>query len=347
MKMTKITAGFSILVMAGLMVISCNKKAAVEPEADKEFQSSIDASYATNLVTEIDDIAGYLGEGYTASNSSFFTNAGSSGSIVYSTPSSSVVAITYVGTVTCIDGKKRSGTVSLNFSMTNTVVNADTYRRPGYKAVVSLSNYVVDGYHIYCNNNFTITNTTPYANFSASVTPLTWKLDGDFSIYNATATLSATDSMTWKGYLTKTLTNSTNSFVLSPNMLTPIRWSINTSTNSPGAVCKYDGKFSGVVSKTKSYNYEVKESTPENNYSLYRDFSCSPDKYVLVPVSSSFTTAVSEWHPIIKGISNFTVNGLPDPRLIDYNSGTIGSSNCDNNVSVTIKGITYPIDLKK
>ena len=336
MKMTKITLGFSILATAGLLVVGCNKKANVAPEADTEFQSSVDASYATALVTEIDDICGYLGEGYTTSNTSYFYNAGSLGSITYATPSADVVAVSYVGTVTCMDGKKRSGTVTLDFSGSSLTTAAKYYRDAGYVGKVTLSNYVVDGWAADNSSTFTITNTTA-SGFNAAATPLTWKLSGNgyFSYRTGTVTAAA-DSITWKGTLDKTLTNSTNSLVMASNKLTAIKWSISTSTVSPGAKCTYKGTVKGVVSMNKAYTLEVKEG--DENL-LMRDFACSPDKKIITPTYSVLT---SEWHPISAGVTNFTITGATDGRVIDY-----GPISCDNNANVTIKGISYPVTLKK
>ncbi len=338
MKMTKITLGFSILATAGLLVVGCNKKANVAPEADTEFQSSIDASYATAVVTEIDDICGYLGEGYTTANASYFSNAGSSGSVVYSQPSASVVAISYIGTVTCMDGKKRSGTVTLDYSASSASTAAKYYRDAGFVGKVLLSNYVVDGWAVNNSSTFTITNTTA-SGYPPASTPLTWKLAGNIYLTYASGTVTAADSITWKGSLAKTLTNSTNSLVLATSKLLPIKWTVSTSTASPGAKCTYKGTIMGVVSKTKAYTLEVKEG--DDNL-LVRDFSCSPNKEIITPTYSVLT---SEWHPIIIGVSNFTIAGATDARVIEYGSAT--TIGCDNNANVTIKGISYPISLKK
>ncbi|MDX2173495.1 MAG: hypothetical protein SFY56_10255 [Bacteroidota bacterium] len=340
--MTKITLGFSILATVGLLVVGCNKKANVAPEADTEFQSSIDAAYATSLVTEVEDIAGYLGEGYTASNAYFFTNAGTSGSVLYSTPSSDVVAISYVGTVTCMDGKKRSGTVTVDYNGSSLPLGAKFYRDPGFVGKVSLSNYVVDGWAFNSNNSsFTITNTTP-SGFDAKTVPLTWSIKGNAYMTLSSGTVNAVDSMSWSSTLTKTLSNSTNSFVMNPNKLTAIKFVAYTPTlTAPplaAAKCLYSGTVTGVISKNKAYTYAIKEGEDV----LVRDFGCAPDRYVVVPTSTTIATYISEWHPISQGVVNYSVSGATDPRVINY-----GKGECDNNGSVTIKGISYPIDFKK
>ncbi len=345
MKINKITLGFSILATAGLFVVGCNKKANVAPEADTEFKSSVDASFATALVTEIEDICGYLGENYSNLNCTYFSNVGpltgvNPGLVLYSQPNSNITVLTYSNTVTCMDGKKRTGTITVDNSASSVVNNAKFYRDAGYVAKVTLSNYVVDGWVVKNNTTFTITNTTTFG-YALASTPLTWKLDGDFSIYNGTSTTVATDSMTWKGSLTKTLTNSTNPLVC-PSKTLAIRWTASTFSSSPGAKCTYAGTVKGVVSKNVPYIYEIKDGASNL---LTRDFSCSPNKLtysVTTSVTSpTLTYVTSEWHPVIQGVANYTVTGTKDPRIIDYGTG------CDNVGLITIKGITYPVDFKK
>jgi hypothetical protein len=338
--MKKIKFGFYILASASILVVGCTKKASVAPEADKEFQSSVDASYATSLVTEIDDIVGYLGEGYTNLNTPYFINVGGTGSIQYSTPSASVIAISYNGTVTCADGKKRSGTITLDNSASSVPNAAKYYRDAGYVGKVILSNYVVDGWTVNNASSLTITNVNANG-YNPATTPLSWKLVGNLYFSYPVGSASA-DSITWKGTLTKTLTNSTNSLVLAPSKLLKINWITYTTTPAIGRIVissaniTYAGTVTGVVSKTKAYTYTISDDNK-----LTRNFGCTPDNIFIVPTATSFSTSYSEWHPFTQGVVNYNLSSLPEPRVIDYGSG------CDNSGNITIKGISYPIDFKK
>ncbi len=351
MKTNKIILGFSIIAATGFFVAGCNKKANVAPEADLEVQSTVDASYATSIITDIDDICGYLGEGYTDLNAIYLSGVGMNASnfITYSTvPTSSMVSIVYNGTVTCYDGKKRSGKITLDYSASNATFNAKNYRDAGFVGKVTLNNYVVDGWSVYNNTTFTITNTTP-SGYNPTSVPLTWKLDGRFTMFPGTGTVTIADSstITWNGTLTKTLANSTSSLILNPNKLIPIRWSANTSTASPGAKCSYKGTATGLVQKSIFYTVEITDA-------LMRDFSCSPNSLVLAPAPSSTVMTnngmpngipvKNEWHPIIVGIASYSISGATDPRVVDYASGGAG---CDNNGTIYIKGISYPVDFRK
>ncbi|MEI8137959.1 MAG: hypothetical protein WCH21_11590, partial [Bacteroidota bacterium] len=60
--MKKITLGFSILVASAIFITSCNKKTNPAPEADMEFDTTVDATYANTTVTDVDMICGFIGE---------------------------------------------------------------------------------------------------------------------------------------------------------------------------------------------------------------------------------------------------------------------------------------------
>ncbi|MCA0431008.1 MAG: hypothetical protein LCH32_10975 [Bacteroidetes bacterium] len=341
--MKKINLGISAVAALAIMFTACGKKnTSPEPTADTKFESTIDAAYANSIVTELEDIAAYLGDENTNS-SKLFANAGSSGSVTYTNVPGAYYAIGYNGTVSCIDGKTRSGEIKIDY--TTAPSNSKAYRKPGYKATVTLTNYMVNGVKIRVNgassvNTFTIFNSTPTAGYNARQTPLTWEITGDFTLSNAT------DSMTWKGKLNKTLANSTNSLILAGNNFTtsPITWSKNTFTASPGALVVYSGTIEGKVNKlTEAYKLEM---STDPLMMMTRDYNCSPDKIVLQSAPTLSVMSInSEWHPYIAGSATITVDTEKEPRIVDFSNGA--GMGCDNSVFITVKSTTYPVDLKK
>ena len=53
---------FTFLLASSFIFLSCSKEPNVAPEADVELQSSIDASFANFIVTDIDMICSFIGE---------------------------------------------------------------------------------------------------------------------------------------------------------------------------------------------------------------------------------------------------------------------------------------------
>jgi hypothetical protein len=344
--MKKITLGCSVLVAAAMFVVGCNKKTNTAPVADTEFQSSKDATYANSIVTDLEIICSYLGENLLTS--AYLTPApGTAGGSTITTSRDTVnkiLTINFTNTVTCKDGKKRNGQIVLNYSASTSSLGAKFYRDAGFVANVTLNNYSVDGWLIDEVAPFKITNNVAFG-FNPATTPLNWILDGNFTIDNPN---DASMSMTWKGKLNKILTNTSE---VALNKLTPIAWvTYSAGVALSGAKVEYKGvegtvpNVTGLTSVTKGYSLTIKDDAP-----LKRDFTCAPDK--VIGVTSTTTTPItvlpiySEWHPFVSGKVSFTTNSLPDPRLIDF--GNEGIAPCDNAGTVTIKGISYPIDFKK
>jgi hypothetical protein len=152
MKMKKIIIGCSVLFAAAMVIVGCNKKTNPEPVQDKEFQSSKDAVFANSVAADLEIICSYMGENLLYS-AYFFpapgTAPGSTISIVADTTSSSPkLEVTYTNSVTCRDGKKRNGTITMKYSSIPTTDGAKFYRQPSYNATVTLNNYWVDGWLI-------------------------------------------------------------------------------------------------------------------------------------------------------------------------------------------------------
>jgi hypothetical protein len=332
--MKKITLGLSVLAVMALFLTSCNKKEAPAPVADTEFESAVDASYANTIATDIDAITGFMAEN---SYPKFFNVApGTSQPTI--TVDNSVVGQTSMtwpsAGVKCADGKTRSGTIVVTYS--STVANA-YYRDYGFGALVTLNNYVVDGWMVDDSTTaplsnaaprFKITSLAPSANPNPATTKLKWSIEGCLKITNVA---DPSKVIIWNGKLNKTISN-TSSLLPPPNNLTPITWTM--------AVVEYDGEFKGITPGNVPYTYTVGPEKP-----LVRNYTCSSDKVLGIVLTPSPTPVNSEFHPFVSGVASFTT-AEKDPRLIDYN-GTDAISPCDNSGSITIKGIEYKVDFKK
>ncbi|MBA3662796.1 MAG: hypothetical protein H0W61_01120 [Bacteroidetes bacterium] len=342
--MKKITLGFSLLA-AVVFFTGCNKKTNVAPEQDMEFESTKNVTFGNALITEIDIIASYAGENYNNS-SPFFTRLSTNindSIIVKRDTVTKKLTVTYTGSVTCRDNKKRNGTIVIDYSSSSVTYGSKFYRDPGYIAKVTLNNYWVDGWYVDDVVPFVITNNIPFG-YNLASTSLNWTMDGYFSIKPQVAADSV-NKIVWQGKLTKTLTNTQQ--VLS-SKLTPINWVTYTVSGTPIAAAKlaYTGTVTGVTSRVISYKFVIDNSKPEQ--ALVRDFSCSTEKIAGVVTTPSVSAIYSEWHPFISGVATFTSfgPGTVEPRVIDYGSGA-NPGPCDNAGTVTIKGITYNIDFKK
>ncbi|MGZ3900951.1 MAG: hypothetical protein ACXVNM_08645 [Bacteroidia bacterium] len=348
--MKKITLGCSLLAAVAMLFSSCNKKSNVAPEQDMEFESTKNVTYGNDLITELDIIVSYAGENLTSTG--FFTPAPGTGttsptySITLSRDTTNkLLSVTYTGSVTCRDGKKRNGQILIDYSGSNATYGAKFYRDPGFVAKVSLNNYWVDGWFVDDAAPFTIKNNVPFG-YTLGSTNLNWTIDGYFSILPQVPADSV-NKIVWKGTLLKTLTNTSPSVLTSKNA--PINWALYNAAGTPTVAAKvaYTGTVTGVTSRVISYTYVVDGAKPEQ--ALVRDFACSVDRINAVTITSTLvTTTPSQWHPFISGIATFTSNGegTTYPRVIDYASGET-SAPCDNSGTVMIKGITYPIDFKK
>jgi hypothetical protein len=349
MKMKKITLGCSLLVAAALFFTSCNKKANEAPTQDMEFETSKYVSYGNSIVTEIEIITSYLGENYLAT--SFFSPAPGSGTL---SPSYTITTlrdttfkklyITYTGSVTCRDGKKRDGQIVIDYSSSG--VGAKFYRDPGFKATISLNNYWVDGWWVDDVNPLSITNNMA-SNYVPATDDLNWTLSGYLSII-PDVPADSVKKIVWQGTIKKTLTNTENTSIFATNKLSPINWVRYNAAGTPtaGAMLAYTGTVTGVTERVISYKFAIDDQKPDK--ALVRDFSCSPEKVLSVINTPSVVTYYSEWHPFIKGeaVFNSYGPGTTEPRYINYASGE-ASAPCDNAATITIKGITYNLDMMK
>jgi hypothetical protein len=329
MKTAKIKTGLLIAAIMPLFM-GCPKSKNTAPELDTEVQSSIDASFATFMVTDIDMICGFVGEGNLQPN--FYVPAPGDHSN-YNAPVYNPVftTIPYDKTL-CMDGRVREG--SIHMSCQNDNPNALYYNNYEFKAAVMFSAFKVDGWSIETKNNSPcyIYNRLSSATYNPAQTNITWLIDGSFQFTHPT---DPSKNMTWTGKLTKTLANTSDVNVFNPSRLIPVNWSL--------AKVEYRGTFSGVTSANVPYTFVINDEHP-----LIRDFTCYPDVVGGVVSVQPFKTWSEEFHPFKSGIVSFTT-GDKYPRQIYF--GNEGEPQlplqCDNSGEVLIKGITYKIDFMK
>lgn len=326
--MKKITLGFSILVASAIFITSCNKKTNPAPEADMEFDTTVDATYANTTVTDVDMICGFIGESVAVPK---FVAALAG----YPTPTVSVAGlattITWAPGTKCSDGKTRSGSIVL--SNPNPV---NYYRDYSYVGTATLNNYIVDGWLVDDSTALVIKNLATLANQSAASVDLRWSITGNINMTNVA---DPAKKINWNGSLNKKIVN-TKSLVPLPNALTAITWSM--------AVVEFEGSFKGFTIGNIPFTYTIgttDATSKEVKNPLVRDYTCSPDKVIGVVTTPSIAPVVSEFHPFIHGTASFTTS-TKEVRTIDFSDGT-DARPCDNSGMVIIKGIAYKIDFKK
>lgn len=335
MKMKKVILGCSVLAATAILLTSCNKdKTVAEPVQDTEFQSTKDVIYANTVASDIEQIVAYMGEGQLLTK--YLQPApGSSGSIPPPVTSGNSITVVFQGSVTCRDGKKRDGSITLVYTSSPASYSANATRDPGYVATVYLNNFWQDGWSVAVVDQFVVKNVTAF-NYAPASDKLKWTIKGKLAINNVA---DASKNMTWEGDMTKTLANTNNSAVFAPTKLLPIAWSSTTIVNN--AKLEYGGSSKGITANGTAYTFSITEESP-----LVRDYNCSPDKVLGVTTTTAnppvVTPVYSEWHPFISGVASFTTGSLA-PRLVDF--GVAGD--CDNAVKITIKGVETPVDLMK
>jgi hypothetical protein len=315
MKTTKVSLSMAIfMVAASLMFTDCRKKDKTEPqEPDNEQSSATDNALAENTSNDMISMGSQCAENYTITT---FKGSGAEGLLlapcatVASNASTITAATMYTvdfGTTGCTgaDGRVRTG--KLFFDFTGSTNNAKYYRNPGFKMVITSSNYVVDG-NLVTITGKTITNTTPLTIPSGTNpgTNLTWNINANISVVKA----GNAGTVTWTCNRTKELTNTSDPNCYKGQSL-PIDWK--------KAVVKLNGTASGTNSQSESYS-----ATATN---LVRDFNCTPD------------LAKPQRHPFISGTIDYKPGNRAN-RLIDYGNGT-----CDFNAVVTINGQSFTMSL--
>jgi hypothetical protein len=350
MKMKKFATKFSAVALIALALTSCKKTPNTPPEQDKEFQSSVDATVATNIAFDIDMMVAQSSE---YAYMQFYEEASSVGNntvTVNDLPASKMRYI-YFNNARCLDGVVRNGTVVIDYSYcstgTVTAPGQEFIRNPTHKSVVTFINFSVGKYKVKSSASpndssiITIKNITP-PGYTKTITPLSWSIAGSLYLADTTdAAGSKKADVYWNGNFTKTLTNSTSN-TIHPLTTQPIKWitgvagiptsstqvSSNHAINPNGinGIVKYTGSAKGFV-PAGTFQYDVVTTNP-----LYRDFGCSPDFYIN-----------PEQHPINKGKVTFSIDNKS--RMIYYGDQQ-DNAYCDNSGIVYINSLSYNVDFK-
>ncbi|MBA2612617.1 MAG: hypothetical protein H0U95_11635 [Bacteroidetes bacterium] len=288
MKTSKIYLGLAITLIAGSITFSSCRKKEKTPEtpADNEQSTATDNNLAESTSSDIESMGSQVCESFTMTT---FRTSGND--IISLAPCASVITNTATksytvdfGTTGCVgtDGRTRTGKLFFNYSG-STPATAIYYRNPGFKLVVTSSNYVVDGNAVTINNK-TITNTTPAG--APAGTNLTWLVSADISIAKA----NNGGNVSWTCTRVKELTNS----------FAPCYNGQTTSINWTLAKIKINGDASGSNTKGESFTAHATN--------LVRDFTCAPDN------------TKPHRHPFISGTISYTPGSRPT-RLIDFGNG--------------------------
>jgi hypothetical protein len=350
MEMKRVTLGFSILALSTVFVLGCKKTANVAPEPDTEVQSSVYATYANYVASDIDMICSFMGENlllnhfYIAYPGSASGTSGTMTAIRDTNGTTTKRLIMSWNQTRCLDGRVRDGSIFMDYGLDSLYPNAKYTREFKFAGKITLANYKVDGWLIELydpNAPVYLYNTLPTSSYSPSSTKLTWKFAGKLKFTHPT---DPKKNMVWDGNLFKTLDNTSDIRVFAASKQAAINWSL--------AVVKYDGTVNGSgpqidaagnVTPNVSYAMTINNQTP-----LVRDFQCYPDKVSGVAFTATvgnLLVLTEEYHPFKMGVASFTV-GSAYPRQIYY--GNEGEPQlplqCDNSGEVLIKGISYVID---
>jgi hypothetical protein len=348
MKMNRFNLGMSLIALTATLITGCKEPVQpVAPEPDAELQSVLDATWATYVITDIDQMCAFMGENELFNM--FYIH-------VPGTPPLNQVTVErntedknlrmLFNDSPCLDGRMRQGTVFMRYGFDpirkpGANPNSEYYDEYGFSGQLSLLNYRVDGWlvenfdtkypaYVYCE--------LEAPKFDPKVTKLRWQIAGKFRFTHPNDTLKKR-SIVWEGKVFKTLENTNEPLVFTAARQVPINWAL--------AVCSYSGNVEGTTNATVPFKMELGAF----NQPLVRDFKCFPDKIAGVAVTTNSNVLAQrfeEHHPFIKGVATFTT-GDKYPRHVYYgNEGNPDlSQQCDNVGEVLIKGISYKVNFKK
>lgn len=348
--MKRVTFGFSILAISAAFIIGCKKEDNVAPVADTETESAVYASFATYVVSDIDQICSFLGEDQLLNN--FYidypgTSSGVTGTVAAVRDTASKRLFMLWNKTKCVDGFERDGTVIMDYGKDPKEKNAKYTHSYKFKGEIRFSNYKVNGWLIELadpNNPIIFENTIPTATLTPSVTPLTWKIVGKIKLTHPT---DPDKSMIWETQgLYKTLTNTSDAKVYDPK-----KYGAASAINYSLANVAYTGKVFGNCPRIDTAGKVLTPMAPftmtiNPNFALNRDYQCFPTVVSGVAIgSNTLVQRTLEQHPFDKGATSFTVGSYYPRQVYFGNEGdpTLAPQ-CDNVGSVLIKGNTYRIN---
>lgn len=332
MKTMKAISGFATLAGVAILCTACPKKyVQPEPQPDTEFQSSVDASYAIQAVTDIDQITAYVCELYqTPAKGGFFWEAPGSDPQKFVSISSNGAGVwhTSFNRVFSRDGHYRDGTLRMIYNP-EAAPNEDYYRDYSFDASVGFIDYRIDDFRVVVRNDFKITNLVPSFNFDPKTTKLSWSITGDLDLKHIT---DASKDMHINVNIIKTLVNTADPQVYTGRE-TPIKWE--------RAQFEYTGTMTGETPGGVPFKYTI-----SNNRPLVRNLQCAPEQAQSLGNSGQPRSVYQELHPFIDGVAEMTTSDKY-PRVIYYGAEDGSAPACDNSGVIMVKGISYPIDFRR
>lgn len=362
MNFKKASAAVLTLSAAAILVSACKKPQPNKaPIPDTEVQPVVDATWATNVMSDIEMMASFLAEREYYSH--FYVPVGSASITPNETPGAKSLFLSFNKTL-CRDGHMRDGTIFVqygNFTSAerqqfipkqypDELLDANYARSYGFGCFISLLDYRVDGVKIDTRNKskLVLTSEVSSPGYDAAKERLTWRFRGSVDFIDPN---NENDNMTWEGDLIKTCINSTNRdsvFKYTANHLNEgkIRWVASQIT--------YHGKITGTTPGNRPYTFEIPADKP-----LLRNFRCYPNKVGNVALSATpgvLSVQAEEFHPFIGGVVDFRNVDAEGktlyPRSVRFgNEGNLVSdvpvNDCDNVGEVYIKGISYSVNFRK
>ncbi|HEY4798253.1 MAG TPA: hypothetical protein VII99_04165 [Bacteroidia bacterium] len=295
-------AAIAISMALAVSFVACKKKNNT-PAQDTDASGASDNTLAEKTADDMVNMAGQASENGSMSSYREIEDAFGLGcaTVVYDSINKKITA-TFSGT--CLDGHTRSGTLTFDYSQS--AAGAKFYRNPGFKCVVTSTNYMVDGNQVNIVNK-TITNTTP--------TPisgnLTWTVTSNINIVKA----GGAGTISWAATKYKTLLNTSDTSCYH-GQAHHITWT--------KAIIGITGNASGTTASNESFSANVTSQ-------LVRSMVCSPDG------------AHPGLHPFINGNLDFTP-GSKATRHIDY--GYPNGGLCDDQALLTINSYTTAITVR-
>ncbi|HXB39104.1 MAG TPA: hypothetical protein VNZ49_01100 [Bacteroidia bacterium] len=291
----------TVLLASAAFMSSCQKKTTTTPDSDTS--AAADNNTAEWAANDAVTMAGQASESGSVSYKMGNDNSVlSSCATVTVNTTSKIITVTFSGGA-CNDGHVRSGTLTFDYSQSTG--GAVYYRNPGYKCIVTSTNYVVDLNHVAITH--TVTNTTP-AGFNPATTNMTWSVGGAVTIVKA----GNGGTITWNCNRTHTLLN-TAALTYAGTAYPASYVDQNTVIDWAHAIVSVGGTASGTTAKGESYTFNT--TSP-----LIVNMNCAPD-----PNKPGR-------HPIVQGAFDFKP-GNKGNRHVDFGSGT-----CDMICQVTITG---------
>lgn len=286
---------------AAVCIVSCKKD---EPQ-DNDTSTASDNNTAEGVSSDVDRIAASTSEIAVGDSLGAFRYGEDALLTVCATISrdtvNKIITVTFNGQP-CMDGRTRSGTLTFDYS--SSTDSAKFYRDPGFRCVVTSSNYVVNGNQVSINK--TITNTTPLG-FNPLTTNLTWLISANVSIVKPDG-----KTISWNANRVKTLLNTSDTANVYHGPLFPISWN--------KARVGHTGSATGTTAQGENFTANITSQ-------LIIDWLCAPNP------------AYPNFHPIIQGTLEFTP-GEKYTRYIDYGNGSCDNTFTVtiNGVTFTING---------